>query len=335
MKRLLLLCAAALLPVSGQAASAGDEILASLNKRIDDNGDVSEVYDKVEDLPIAEIKALYKRIERIWPGLRDKYISNFQRAARISAADSRENKARVSDLRKELAAMKNLAEGPMKEALKKRGMPALNELRKLLIPNVESVMARADEKLIKERRTLIVIAGLRDTLSKAAIMPNNGSSIAEVTQKETAVTRELSGLGRKGLRIMEKNFKTAEKAKVPQPERKGVEDANIMRLLAGYNALEIDPKLCAAARDHSKDMKTLGFFAHQSPVKGKTNPADRARNFRTSASGENIYMGNTDPREANKAWFYSPGHHLNLFRANFRTIGLGQHDSYWTQMFGN
>jgi uncharacterized protein YkwD len=33
-------------------------------------------------------------------------------------------------------------------------------------------------------------------------------------------------------------------------------------------------------------------------------------------------------------WFYSPGHHKNMFSPGQRRIGLGQYGSHWTQMFG-
>lgn len=80
-------------------------------------------------------------------------------------------------------------------------------------------------------------------------------------------------------------------------------------------------------------MATLKFFAHKSLVKGKTNPSDRAKNFGTTGNGENIYAGNASPLAANKAWFYSPGHHRNLFNTRYRTIGMGRHERHWTQMF--
>lgn len=323
-----------LVPASLHGAGTGDEILAALQARIDSNGDVSEVYDLVEDLPNPEVAALHKRVERAWPKLRDKYVSSFERAARASGGDAREHKKRIRDLRAELAALKSLADGPMKDALKKRGMPALDELRTLLLPGADSVLAAAGKELEKQRRATLAVAGLRDTLAEAAVIPSSHSSKSEITRKEAEVVRGLSGLDRKGLRIMEKNRKTAEKAKVPEAERKGVEDANIMRLLAGYHALEIDPKLCAAARDHSNDMETHSFFAHESPVRGKRTPYDRAKNFGTTASGENIFMGSTDPLVANRAWFFSPGHHRNMFSPGHRRIGLGQHNRHWTQLFG-
>ena len=104
--------------------------------------------------------------------------------------------------------------------------------------------------------------------------------------------------------------------------------------LLSEDKVEESLELCDAARDHSKDMSEKNFFAHESPVKGKTTPWDRAANFGTTASGENIYAGSTDPHGANTGWFYSPGHHKNMFNPGQKRIGLGQFKSHWTQMFG-
>lgn len=107
-----------------------------------------------------------------------------------------------------------------------------------------------------------------------------------------------------------------------------------MRLLVGLPALRLDPKLCDAARGHSQDMKEHNFFAHTSPLPGKTNPSDRAAQAGTTGGGENIFMGSADPRGANRGWFFSPGHHKNMFNPGYRRVGLGRHDRHWTQMFG-
>ncbi|MGB0774423.1 MAG: CAP domain-containing protein [Akkermansiaceae bacterium] len=329
----VLFLAAVSMSANTHAGTAGGEILAALHARVQTNGDIDEVYEAVEELSNSEQKELYKQVERAWPKLRGNYESKFARTAKSSSGKVAEHKNRVRDLRKELAAMKNLADGPMKVALKKRGMPALNELRTLLLPNPKTIMLTADDATKKERKTILAVAGLRDTLIESAIIPSTISSAQELEQIEQDIARSLSGLDRKGVKIMEKNRKIAAKEKVPDDERRGAEDTNLMRLLMGYSALELDPKLCAASRDHSKDMATLGFFAHESPVKGKKTPWDRAKNFGTSASGENIYAGSSDPLSANKGWFFSPGHHRNMFGGH-RRIGHGRHGGHWTQLFG-
>ncbi|MDC0270126.1 CAP domain-containing protein, partial [bacterium] len=109
---------------------------------------------------------------------------------------------------------------------------------------------------------------------------------------------------------------------------------NEWRLLLGLNALDLDPKLCEASRGHSEDMNKHKFFAHESPIDGKETPWKRAAEAGTKATGENIYMGSQVPASANKGWFFSPGHHKNMFKNSHIRIGLGQYNRYWTQMFG-
>ena len=89
----------------------------------------------------------------------------------------------------------------------------------------------------------------------------------------------------------------------------GMNAVNAIRVMCGLNALVYDPKLCEAATGHSADMQRLNFFAHVSPVPGKSTFTDRAKLAGTTASGENIYKGSSSPKDAIKAWFLSPGHH--------------------------
>lgn len=113
----------------------------------------------------------------------------------------------------------------------------------------------------------------------------------------------------------------------------GTYELNRRRYLLGLPLLRIDAKLGAAAHDHSDDMKRLGFFSHSSPVAGKRTPGDRAARFGTSGGAENIAAGHTTGASAIEGWWYSPGHHKNLLGNHGRT-GLGHSDNLWTQMFG-
>ena len=119
----------------------------------------------------------------------------------------------------------------------------------------------------------------------------------------------------------------------PHEEHLGTLELNRLRYLLGLSLVRIDPKLSDAARDHSKDMTNVGFFSHTSPVSGKRRFGQRAANFGTSASAENIAAGQRTGPGAIRAWWYSPGHHKNMLGGHGRT-GLGQHGSMWTQMFG-
>ncbi|MFT5522965.1 MAG: hypothetical protein ACI9G1_000381 [Pirellulaceae bacterium] len=114
----------------------------------------------------------------------------------------------------------------------------------------------------------------------------------------------------------------------------GIVELNQARMMLGLDPLRIDPKLCAAAEGHSNDMVAYDFFEHESLVPGKRNFTDRAKLEGTTASGENIYRGSTQPSSALKGWYYSPPHHKNMFSDKHERVGLGRKDNRWTLMFG-
>ena len=121
-------------------------------------------------------------------------------------------------------------------------------------------------------------------------------------------------------------------AELGAEEAAGILHHNRIRVELGLHAQAIDLKLCEAGRGHSKDMHDLGFFAHESPVEGKKTPGDRAALAGTSGGAENIARGQRTGVDAVQAWWYSPGHHKNMLGGAMR-IGLGQFETFWTEMF--
>lgn len=111
---------------------------------------------------------------------------------------------------------------------------------------------------------------------------------------------------------------------------------NLNRLALGLGPLELDENLSKAAEGHSEDMAEVGFFAHESPVEGKSSPSDRARlaSFSGRFTGENIYMGSSSYQDAYNAWFASDGHRFIMFAENPNTLGVGISGSHWTMMSG-
>ncbi len=145
-------------------------------------------------------------------------------------------------------------------------------------------------------------------------------------KQDEEVEINASGADRK---VLQKNIKL--KAELKSDEAEGIRQLNEWRIAMGLKALEIDPKLCDAARDHSEDMAAQGFFSHSSPVKGKGTPWARAKNFGTTARAENIAM-NGSATGANQSWFFSPGHHKNMFGGH-SFVGLGRCGKHFTQLF--
>ena len=120
---------------------------------------------------------------------------------------------------------------------------------------------------------------------------------------------------------------------VPAGEYQQAWITNLYRMLMGKAPLKLNPKLCAAARDHCKDMVEKDFFDHVSPVPGKRTVGDRARLQGASAGGENIHMGSEAADGAFWSWFGSLGHHKNML-GDYAELGVGNHQKHWTQMFG-
>ncbi len=311
-------------------------MLAGLQTCMQTGKDVASLLEQLEDLPPAEMKKLSSAVERAWPKIRVQYVTELEKTAKSmsSGPEKNKNQARIRVLRDQFQEVYRMEEGAMKPLLKTKSMPALEELRRLIMPQPETVIKAGGPKLDASRKGAMVLATFRDAVLNAELstIPADGMTTLQAAEKKAA--DEISGLSKDNLRILDANAKTAAKAGVPEEEVKGIEECNLWRLLLGLNACALDPSLCEAARDHSKDMAEQGFFAHESPVSGKKTPWDRAANFGTSASGENIFAGSASASAANSGWFYSPGHHKNMFSPGQNRIGLGQHGSHWTQMFG-
>ena len=110
---------------------------------------------------------------------------------------------------------------------------------------------------------------------------------------------------------------------------------NEIRISNGLNALTPSAKLSEVARTKSQDMRTNGYFAHQSPTYG--SPFDMLRQFGVTyrTAGENIAYGYSTPAAVVEGWMNSQGHRENILKSTYTEIGVGYVASghYWTQLF--
>lgn len=320
----------------GAASLNVNEVFVRLQATIEGGEGYDDLVADLKTLENSELSALLKEFDLTWKPLRTRYVRDHQEfvGKALKGEGRQQAKADIRRYRSEFMAIYQMGEGAMKPLLKSKSMPAVNELRKLIMPTPDEVLGGAPLALETQRKMVLVLARFRDAVVETAVLPDEEKAEASLLQNEKEVIASMSGLPRDGLRIMEENDKIAAKAEIPAAERAGIRELNEWRLLLGLNALVIDPKLCQASREHSEDMHTHRFFAHESPLAGKRTPWDRAAKAGTKASGENIYMGSSEPSSANKGWFYSPGHHKNMFKPGHTRIGLGRHQTHWTQMFG-
>ena len=324
-----------LIPVKA-ATLTTNEIFVRLQAVIENNAGLDDLISDLETLENKELVPLLKEFDQTWPQLRDRYLkdhNDFVQTQYSGEAKAEANR-QIRQYRKDFMMVYQLNEAAMKPLLKTKSMPAIKGLKKLIMPSAEQVFATAPATLNQQRKIVLILAKFRDAIVDTAILHDEEKAEEKIISKEKEAISSVAGLPRDGLRIMGDNDKIAAKENVPDDERKGIQEVNEWRLLLGLNALIIDSKLCDASRGHSEDMERHKFFAHESPLAGKKTPWDRAANEGTKASGENIFMGSTLPAAANKGWFYSPGHHKNMFKGSHKQIGLGRYGRHWTQMFG-
>lgn len=111
---------------------------------------------------------------------------------------------------------------------------------------------------------------------------------------------------------------------------------NAFRAVHGLSPLQWNDKLQAAARSHSEDMETKGFFSHTNP--DGLEPWDRitTAGYKWRSCAENIYMysAGVDAISAMDGWINSPGHRQNLLTTDCDELGVGISGAYATQNFG-
>jgi len=103
----------------------------------------------------------------------------------------------------------------------------------------------------------------------------------------------------------------------------------------GVAPLTYDNQLESAIQGHCLHMATHSFFDHSAPETSVSSPWTRAEICGTSASGENIAAGQSSPPDVMSSWIGSSGHNANMLDPGFTRVGIGYHDSYWGQIFGN
>lgn len=237
-----------------------------------------------------------------------------------------------------------------KEMIVRELDPALDELRGLLLPTTEQVLA-ADAQIAAalaerkaERRELAEWFALYVAmLDGFDINPDAQKHLEKFPPPDApAAPEQLDAEFEEwlvlGLPLSARDRRTVQenallRGKLDREEYAGTRALNVLRYVLGLPMLRIDLKLGDAARDHSRDMVKLGFFDHTSPVPGKRTFGDRAGKFGASASSENIAAGHDTGPGAITGWWHSPGHHRNMLGNHGRT-GLGRDAATWTQLFG-
>src|SRR4051794_36466491 len=98
---------------------------------------------------------------------------------------------------------------------------------------------------------------------------------------------------------------------------------NVTRTAHGLSPLRPSPRLAAAARAHSSEMVSAGYFSHDS-FDGSVFWKRIRRYFGPGAVGENLLWAEptVDARRAVTMWMASPEHRANILDPIWRAIGI-------------
>jgi len=119
-------------------------------------------------------------------------------------------------------------------------------------------------------------------------------------------------------------------------------EINATRQAHGLRALRLTPSLSAAARQHSVEMASRGYFSHNS-ANGSSFDRRIARYYPMGGSrywsvGENLLWSSpdVDAGGALNMWMNSPDHRANILAARWHEIGISAvHVNVGPGVFGN
>lgn len=283
------------------------------------------------DLLTTELKNSVKQYKRDFQAQVSKTVRDRRKG--VTDADITALQKTVNDLARD--------PGLTKDMVVKQSDVAMSKLEEYLSIDRTAVLGDPNLKAARKRIVELSMMAKRaaDSLSsKFKVVKAKTPDITQIDQ-ELVEAEELASfmatpMSKDAIDVMFENEKITKKMKDPL-EAECAKLLNLRRIRVGLQPVKIDLILGDTGRDHSNDMKKLGFFAHESPVSGKKTPWDRAKNFGTTASGENIAAGYPSPDAVIKGWWYSPGHHRNMMNPRFNRVGHGRVDKHWTQMFGS
>lgn len=93
-------------------------------------------------------------------------------------------------------------------------------------------------------------------------------------------------------------------------------------------------KLAKASYDHSVEMKVNNYFSHTGLNGSNAGQRITAAGYTWKTWGENIAKGYATEQAVVSGWLSSEGHCKNIMGANFKEMGVGRSENYWTQVFG-
>ena len=228
--------------------------------------------------------------------------------------------------------------GPFTDGLKRQieadGQAWLRVYRELFLatiddaPRIEPLsIVDANDKLQKQRTYLLQLHAWADKLAAPKKAPAAQEQGEELEQSASEQLRE------REQSYVKQWLRAKGMGSITGVEASLIREVNRFRAEEKLPPLQVDYKLCAAARDHSLDMTRERFFSHKSELRHKLTYAHRAVRFGTTARSE-IIANCTTPNMVVPMWKASPGHERAMRDPRVHRVGVGHIGRKYTMMFG-
>ena len=107
----------------------------------------------------------------------------------------------------------------------------------------------------------------------------------------------------------------------PRAEQRLLQLTNLERSRVGAPALQLDPGLSAAAREHAAVMAAKGELSHQFAGEAPLQDRLAVSSLHLDKAGENVAL-DVDIDQAHDGLMHSPHHRENLLRPDYNVVGL-------------
>lgn len=162
--------------------------------------------------------------------------------------------------------------------------------------------------------------GIADAIKQPAEFVNE--TVVSIFEKQPVQVMAIdtdSAIAETGISLL---YTTSEFEVRKELETQMLQLINEERRQYGVHTLSTDIKLTAAARLHSADMFTRGYFSHNTPE--NINPFERLHKagVKYKYAGENLAMAPT-LLKAHDGLMKSPGHRANILSPSYSKVGIG------------
>lgn len=141
-------------------------------------------------------------------------------------------------------------------------------------------------------------------------------------------------LAYRGELVPEEELTRTDWGKIDAGNEKQIFDiSNIMRKRFNVSALKWDESTATVAYLHSLDMSDRNYFSHVSQTQGDLADRLHAGDVTYYLAGENIAANYVDAIAVMEGWLNSKGHREALLNKDFRYLGVGVYEKYYTQNF--